>query len=65
MSPEMKILYLSRKDGNYHSKVYVKWGKLGEKVQFFAVKGSATREKRKLNSLFPLILNFKNERKKM
>lgn len=55
MCTEIKILYLSKKDGNYHSKVYVKWGELGEK--FFAVKDSATREKRKLNSLFPPILN--------
>lgn len=55
MLSEKKILYLPGKDGNYNSKAYVKWGELEKQVQCFAVKHSATREKRKLNSLFLLI----------
>lgn len=57
MLPEKKILYLPGKDRNYHSKAYVKRGKLEKKEWFFAVKDSATREKskRKLQSLLFLI----------
>lgn len=41
------ILHMPGKDGNCHSKAHVKLKELEKKVQFFAVKDSATREGRK------------------
>lgn len=62
MLSENKILYLARKDGNSHSKAYVKRGKLEKKGQLsFAVKDSATREKRKGNILLIYVEKIKKE----